>query len=138
MTWSDITFEPTPKALRQFAGGWLVVFLAFGAHQYWRLAHHQAGLVLGLIAIVVGVPGLIRPAVLRWLFVAAMVLAFPMGWLISQLMLSLMFYGIVTPIALFFRIRGRDLLSRKPAPNKPTFWTPKQTPQDVRSYFRQF
>src|SRR6266850_7259625 len=127
MTWSDITFEPTPKALRQFAVGWLVFFLAPGAYQFWHYGHHQAGLILGVMAIVVGVPGLIKPAVLRWLFVASMVLAFPMGWLISQLMLSLMFYGIVTPIALFFRIRGRDLLCRRPAPNKPTFWTPKQT-----------
>jgi len=53
-------------------------------------------------------------------------------------MLALMFYGIITPLALLFRIRGRDLLARKPAPNRPTFWTPKQTPEDMGAYFRQY
>ena len=53
-------------------------------------------------------------------------------------MLALMFYLLLTPIALIFRLQGRDLLARKSAPNRSTFWTAKQTPQDVRSYFRQY
>jgi hypothetical protein len=53
-------------------------------------------------------------------------------------MLALMFYGIITPIALFFRITGRDALSRRPAPSRASFWNPKRTPADMRSYFRQY
>ena len=67
-----------------------------------------------------------------------MVLAFPIGWVVSQVMLLLMFYLIITPVSLFFRIQGRDALARKPAPNRASFWQPKQTPEDVRSYFRQY
>jgi hypothetical protein len=52
--------------------------------------------------------------------------------------LLLLFYGLITPVALFFRVRGRDPLRRKGAPAATTFWLPKDTPQDVRSYFRQY
>ncbi len=138
MTWSDIPFRPTRKSLRQFAAAWLVFFGAFGAHQYFARGHHQVGLVSMVLAAVVGVIGLLKPATIRWLFVAWMVLAFPIGWTISQVMLVLMFYLILTPVAVFFRLRGRDLLCRKPAPERKSFWLPKATPQDVRSYFRQY
>ena len=138
MTWSDISINPRSRALRQFAGAWLVFFVAVGTYRYLKLGQHQAGPVLGGIGIVIGGLGLLKPAAVRWLFVVCMVVVFPMGWLVSNLMLALMFYGIITPIGLLFRIKGRDLLCRKPAPDRPSFWTLKQTPRDMRSYFRQY
>jgi hypothetical protein len=138
MTWSDIPRNPTTRALRQFAAAWLVFFLALGTQQYFRRGHHEIGLAAGLIAVVFGVLGLVRPFGVRWLFHTWMVLAFPIGWLVSQAMLLLMFYLLITPVALFFRALGRDPLSRKPAPNRASFWEPKRLPDNVRSYFRQY
>ena len=138
MTWSEISFNPRSRTLRQFAGAWLVGFVGLGADLYHKHGEHRAGLALGAMGIVIGGLGLLKPAAVRLLFVVCMVLAFPMGWLLSNLMLALMFYGIITPIALVFRIKGRDLLHRKPAPGRASFWIPKQTPRDMRSYFRQY
>lgn len=138
MTWSDIPRNPTSKALRQFAAAWLIFFLALAAHRYLRKQQHEVGFILAALALFFGVLGLIKPAAVRWLFVTWMVLAFPIGWLISQLMLGVMFYGLITPIALLFRMKGRDLLARRPAPNRDSFWIPKNTPADVRTYFRQY
>jgi hypothetical protein len=53
-------------------------------------------------------------------------------------MLLLMYYAILTPVAFLFRLQGRDLLRRKREPDATTFWLPKDTPQDVRSYLRQY
>jgi hypothetical protein len=138
MKWSDLPLKPTARALRQFAGAWLILFLAAGVHRYVVRGQHQVGIAVGMVAIVIGGLGLIRPAAVRWLFVGATVLAFPIGWVVSQIMLAVMYYGIITPLALWFRIRGRDLLSRKPAPNRPSFWMPKRTPEDMGAYFRQY
>src|SRR5260370_29160003 len=138
MTWRDIPRNPAGKTLRQFAGAWLVFFLAAGAHRYFVRGQHGIGLALGVMAAAVGVLGLARPAAVRWLFITCMALAFPIGWLVSQVMLLLMFYLIITPVSLLFRARGRDPLARKPAPGRASFWRPKPTPQDVRSYFRQY
>src|SRR5438552_18528592 len=106
MTWSDISFNPRPKVLRQFAGAWLIFFVALGMNRYFKHGQHQAGLALAAMGIVIGGMGLLKPAALKWVFVVCTVLAFPIGWLISNLTLALMFYGIITPIALSFRIRG--------------------------------
>jgi hypothetical protein len=138
MKWGDIPFEPTAKSLRQFAGAWLVFLLAAGAHQGLARGHRQLGLSLAVVALVVGILGLVRPAAIRWLFVALMVLAFPIGWTVTQIMLALMFYGVITPVAVLFRLKGRDLLCRKPDAGKTSYWTNKETPEDPRTYFRQY
>ncbi len=138
MTWSDIPFRPAHKVLRQFAAAWLVFFLALGVHQYWVRQHPSTGVVLIILALVIGLLGLCKPAAVRWLFVGWMVVAFPIAWLVSLLMLCVLFYGLITPVALLFRMRGRDLLRRREAPSATTCWLPKETPKDVRSYFRQY
>ncbi len=138
MKLSDLPLNPTAKALRQFAGAWLVFFLAFGLHQWLAKGHAQVGPALCVLAVVIGLLGLIKPGAVRWIFVGWMLLAFPIGWLISQLTLVVLFYGLITPVALFFRLRGRDLLSRKRDAGRPSFWIPKKTPTDVKSYFRQY
>jgi hypothetical protein len=138
MKWSDLPLKPTARALRQFAGAWLVFFLAVGVHRYVVRDQHQVGIAVGVMAIVLGGLGLIRPAALRWLFVGMTVLTFPIGWVVSQIMLAVMYYAILTPLAVWFRFRGRDLLARKPAPGRASFWIPKHTPEDMRAYFRQY
>lgn len=138
MKWSDLPLNPTPKALRQFAGAWLVFFLALGAFQYWGKSRPQLGLALAAMAVAIGIAGLVRPALVRWIFVSWMVLVFPIGWVVSLLALLLMYYLVLTPVAVFMRLRGRDLLNRKPMPGRTTFWAAKETPRDVRSYFRQY
>ena len=138
MKWSDIQFQPTKRVLRQFAAAWLVIFLGLGAYHYLKLEQHTRGIVFAAVALLIGPLGLFKPAAVRWIFVSWMVLAFPAGWLISQLMLAVLFYLVLTPTAVLFRLRGRDLLVRKPMPDPVSFWVPKHTPEDVRSYFRQY
>jgi len=138
MNWSDLPLRPTPKALRQFAGTWLVFFLALGSWNYFYNGHQTFGVILVAMDLIVGPIGLFKPPTVRWIFISWMLLAFPIGWLISQIMLAVLFYLVLTPVAIVFRLKGRDLLSRKPAPDRASFWTPKQTPSDVRSYFKQY
>lgn len=138
MTWADIQRNPSIKTLRQFAGVWLVFFLALAAYQGWYRNKPGWGLGLAVLAVVVGGPGLLFPKILRPIYVGWMMLVFPIGWTVSQIMLLLMFYGIITPIAFVLRLKGRDPLARKRAPDRPSFWIPKETPADLRRYFRQY
>lgn len=138
MTWTDIQRNPSPKTLRQFAAIWLVFFLGLAAFQVWCRHRPGWGLALALLATSVGLVGLVFPRAVRPIFVGWMMLAFPIGWAVSHLMLVLMFFGVITPLAIVLRLRGRDLLCRKPAADRPSFWLPKTTPTDLRRYFRQF
>ena len=138
MRWSDIPFHPSRATLRQFAGLWLVFF---GGLALWQgLVRGQTGLATlwAVLALTIGPLGLIRPGWIRPIYVGWMVLAFPIGWTVSQVMLALMFYGLFTPIGLLFRLLGRDALHRTRRPEVESYWTPKPAPAGPKSYFRQF
>ena len=88
------------------------LFLAMALRQAFAHGHPTAGWMLGAIACI-GLLGLLKPFIVRWLFIGATVAAFPIGWLVTQLMLAIMFYLVLTPVALVFRWRGRDELQLK-------------------------
>ena len=75
---------------------------------------------------------------MRFIYVGWMVLAFPIGWTVSQVMLAIMFFGLFTPIGLVFRLIGRDPLQRTRPSGRESYWEPKPTPADLRRYFKQF
>ena len=138
MQWSDIPFQPDRKTLRQFAGLWLVCFGGMAIWQSLVRGRTNLGLSLGCLALVVGVAGLIRPEWVRLIYVGWMVLAFPIGWTVSQVMLLLMYCGLFVPIGLVFRLIGRDSLHRARRPGVESYWIPKPAPADVKNYFKQF
>ena len=138
MKWSDIPRKPTHRTLRQFAAAWLVFFLIWAAVLALGGGRTAASATFAIVAIVGGMAGMIHPSSLRWIFVGWMMLVFPIGWLISQLMLALLFYGLFTPIGFLLRRRGRDALRLKASPAKDSYWLPKNAPSGVRSYFRQY
>ena len=139
MRWVDIPWRPTPRMLRQFAALWIV---CFGGLAAWRaLFAHDAGsttATLAVAAVVVGVPGLLVPAIMRPIFVGWMVLVFPIGWVVTRALLFLMFVLIVTPIAIVFRLAKRDPLALRRQQGRETYWTAKPPPGDVAGYFRQY
>jgi hypothetical protein len=136
--WSDIQFRPSARVLRQFAGLWLVSFGALAAWEGAVRQHLALAAALAVLAATVGPLGLIWPDVVRPIYVGWMVLAFPLGWILSQAILCLMYYGLLTPISIAFRVVGRDSLHRAWHSNAQTYWLPKATPKDLRRYLRQF
>ena len=66
-----------------------------------------------------------------------MILTYPIGWLVTRILLVLLFHGMFTPLALLFRLIGRDALTRRRRPDRPSYWIPKPGATDVRRYFRQ-
>ena len=138
MQWSDVSFTPSSRVLRQFATLVLVVFGGLAA--WYGVVRDQTGLavVFGVIAVVVGPLGLIVPRAVRPIFVAWMVVAFPIGWTVSRVLLGLVFYGLFTPLGLAFRLMGRDRLERRCRTGQSTYWTAKAQPTGMRDYFRQF
>jgi hypothetical protein len=138
MQWSDVNHAPSSRALRHFAGVWLVVFAGLaGWHGLWG-QRPVLGLWLSGLALAVGLPGAVSPQTIRPVFVAARMVTFPLGWIVSQFLLAILFYGVFAPCGLVFRLLGRDVLHRQRAPDKATYWTAKPAATDVRGYFRQF
>ena len=137
MQWSEVTKAPSRKMLRQFGGLSLVVF---GGLALWRLWHGQDGwltYVLGILAIGIGVTGLIAPAIVRPIYTAWMIVAFPIGWTVSKVALGLMFFLVFLPVALVFRVTGRDALRLRRTSDK-SYWLAKPASRSGDEYLRQF
>lgn len=138
MQWSDIPRKPDNQTLRRFAGMCLV---CFGALATWQgLVRHQAGLgLLGMAgALGVGLTGLARPQTMRLVYVGWMMAVFPIGWMISVLALAVVYYAVLTPIGVVFKLGGRDALCRRPHADKGSYWVVKPAAADPARYLRPF
>jgi hypothetical protein len=137
MQWTDVIKPPSTKMLRQFAGLFLVVFLGLAT---WRWFHGQTGVwtnALAALAVIVGVTGLVFPALVKPIYTGWMIAAFPIGWTVSRIALALVFFVVLTPLAAVFRMMGRDLL-RLRRQRADSYWVTKRQPGGTGDYFRQF
>ena len=131
----EATVSATDSILRQFAGLWLLVFGGMAIVEA-AIRHHTGHAILfGLLAAAVGPVGLLRPRLVRLVFTLAMALAVPLGWVVSHLLLAVLYYALFTPMALVFRLIKRDALARRRRETE-TYWTVKEQPSDPASYLR--
>ncbi len=121
---SDISAEmsglkPTKKDLRNLG---LVFLAAFGtAGLYFLMRGRPAWPYFIGLAILFGAWGLTWPAGLKPIYKFWMGLAAVLGWFVSRLLLSLVFYLVVTPMGLVIRLFGKDLLDKK-MDHRSSYW----------------
>ncbi len=136
MRWSDIPRSPSRRTLIQFSALCLVVFSGLSLWQGIVRGNLALAATFLTAALSIGLVGLARPQAVRWIYVGWMMAAFPIGWAVSQLVLLVIFFGLLAPLAIVFRLIGRDALLRRPQ-QRETYWVEKTPTADVRSYFRQ-
>jgi hypothetical protein len=89
------------------------------------------GVAVGLIALTV--PRILTPFTKAWIFFGEM-----LGRVISPVMLAVIFFGILTPIALVGRLLGRDELSLKRR-RVETYWIHRNpSGSESQSFKNQF
>ncbi len=132
-----LPIKPTPRVLRQFAGAWLVFFAVFSATALWKRHNVPLSCLFSVVALF-GIVGMLIPNAIRLPFIVASIVTYPIGWLMSQILLALMFYGVLTPIGFFWRIRGRDPLQLRSEPKQPTFWMKRGPQPPPERYLKPF
>ena len=139
-----IDWKPETSTLRQF--GWIALggFGLAGALLAWRVgAFSGSGRWLGseflwALAIICPLLALLKPTLLRFIYLPMMVVALPIGLVIGTLGLLLIFFLIFTPLAVWFRIRGRDILKRNPDPELGSYWVGHESDRGPESYYHQY
>ncbi len=140
MTWNDIPWNPTRRTLRRFAVLWFLFFGLLTLYQVLARPEKDPSpvFVFYLLGVLLGPWGMARPDSFRPVFVGSMVAAFPLNYVVSRLVLALIFYGMFMPLGLLLRLVGRDPLGRRFCPEQDSYWTTKPVAEDRRSYLRQF
>jgi hypothetical protein len=137
MRFQDINRNPSSRILQQF--GWLaaVIFMGLAAYHYGVHERHLLGATLAVLGLLFGIVGTIKPTWLGPVFVTWMIIAFPIGWIISHLILLLIFYGCFLPLGLILRLWRYDPLRLK-RPEHSTYWQDCSSIKDIRRYLKQY
>lgn len=134
----EINRNPSRRDLAWF-GVVLLLFFAVIGGVLGRALHSDAvrnvmwGAGTVLAVVYYAVPGLRRPMFVGWMYAA-----YPMGFVVSHLLLGLVYFGVVTPIGLLVRAVRHDPMARRFDRSAQTYWIAREQNQDVRRYFRQF
>jgi hypothetical protein len=132
-----IQWNPDRKQLRQFAGIWFPAFCALVGWSIARKTGHWHEVEIGwATAGIISIAGLVFPPLIRPIFVGLILLTYPIGWVVSHVLLGLIFYGIVTPIGIILRVTGHDPLQIN-APLGNSLWKSPTGKTDPASYLRQ-
>ena len=125
------------KELRQFGitiG--IVLSLLGGLFLWYGRDYYTCFFILSAVFILLGVtaPIILKPIQKIW-----MTLAIVIGWVMSRVILIILFYLIITPIGLLAKLFGKDFLNRKFDRTAGSYWIMrKSTGFDKRSYENQF
>lgn len=130
------SWHPSRRELRQFGVAALLIFGALGALLRFQWGFETAAWVVWGLGLTCGVVGWFTPYKSYPLYLAIMIVTLPIGLVVSNLVLGILYYGVLTPMALVLRLTGRDpLLLRKP--DTPSFWRPRTAQPEPKSYYRQ-
>ena len=123
------------KELRKFSITLFIAFVILGLLIYWRRG--EAGLVLCGVGLAVLLCGLTVPKVLHYPYKGWMRLSLILGFLMTHLILSLMYYFVFTPIGVVMRMFGKDFLHKQFDKNATTYWIKKEQKVYVKERYEK-
>lgn len=139
MSLLKINRTPSRRDLLIFSVAWSIVALGIGIWWSYRL---NSALPLGIAAplgVAVPLSLLFTNRFATLVFLALSFATYPIGFLISHTVLAILYFGIMTPIGIFMRLRGHDPLRlRRPATPSTSHWVDRSCSKDANSYFKQY
>jgi len=143
----ELDFNPPPRVLRQFGLIALVAFPLLGGVCYWRgglfgidfgSATLPVAWVLAGLGLAAGLLAGLAPRAIRPLYVSLLAITAPIGFVLSYVILGVLFYLVITPVGLVLRRVGYDPLKRDFEREAETYWVKVEPRASKTSYFRQF
>ena len=131
-------WHPDRKTLTEFAEAGLFVLGMLASPLAYLRGRPGLALTFWLAAVLIRLVGLVRPNWLGPVFVGSSLITWPIGWAISRLTLALIYLGAFAPLALLFRLIGRDALNRKADPALISYYESYQPDRGPERYLRPF
>ncbi len=133
-----IDWKPGTRKLREFAWICLAGFGLFGLIAWFKFHSPTVAMVFWAFAVITPVLGMISPGAVRPIYLLLTLIALPIGFVVSHVLLGAVFYLVFGAVGLFFRRTGRDALDRAIDRERKSYWTDRGEPRPSASYYRQF
>jgi hypothetical protein len=125
------------KELRQFGLTVGIVFALLAVLLLWR--GRPSYPYFFIISAILILPALFVPSLLMPFHKAWMTFAILMSWVMTRLILGILFYVGFTPMSFFAKLFGKDFLRLKFDKKAESYWIPKERRKFEKSdYERQF
>ncbi|WP_298865260.1 SxtJ family membrane protein [uncultured Gimesia sp.] len=138
MALTEINWTPTKRELRIFALALTVLLCLIAAFNYNATESIPVVVILVSAAILLSGTGLISPQHIQPIYITWMVLFYPVRWIVSCLLIAMVYYLVIFPIGMTLRICGHDLVARRFDSEATSYWKVKKTIRQEKDYFRQF
>jgi hypothetical protein len=138
MSWINDEYQKldrSPGALRRFGIMVGAALLLLGA---LLLAGGKAGGLFLSIGMLLLLAAAFAPWVLRYIYKPWMTLAFALSWVVTRLILTLLFFLVVTPLGLLQRLCGKRPLEFRFRTGENTYWQARTTHPVPADYEKQF
>lgn len=139
MSWINEEYEKldrSPRALGRF--GFMVgsVVLLLGCFLLWR--QREAGWALIAIGTVLVLAAGMVPSILKWVYAPWMIGALALGWVVTRILLTLVFFLVVTPVGLLQRLFGKRVIEVDFKADAASYWQARTARPAPKDYEKQF
>jgi hypothetical protein len=139
MSLIEINWNPTNKQLRYF--GWIALtattLIAILLYVLKGLAVKWCAMIV-IFGFSIFICSLLSKTLTRLVYLGLTLLTFPIGMTMSFVLMLVFYYLVITPVGLFFRLIGRDLMELKFDTSAKSYWKPRRPVDNNRRYFNQF
>ena len=130
------SFHPSRNELRTFGWAALVAFGIGGWMLHWQFGLVTLPWIFWILGALAGLLALLNPYRVYPIYLIVTLVSLPIGLVLSNLVLGLIFFGVLTPMAWALRLRRRDPL-RIAKPELETYWRERTRRPEPASYYRQ-
>ena len=119
------TMDTSKKAIRKFG---LVIVIGLGVIGIlisMKIHNINVSQWLWGIGFLFFILSFVLPSVLRPVYRLWMLLAYFIGGIVSRVILTVLFYVVLTPTGLVLRLFGKDVLDKKFEKNRESYWVKK-------------
>lgn len=133
----EINKNPSRRDLLVF-GLALVVFTGLlGAMFLWRTHSMTVARTVWYVGAAISAVYFVLPPLRKPVFLGWSYLTFPIGFVVSHVILGFVYYVVFTLVGLAMRMVGYDPMQRKLDPAAKSYWAAHDPGTSVERYFRQ-
>ncbi|MDB4680116.1 hypothetical protein OAE80_03940 [Planctomycetaceae bacterium] len=131
----QLNWNPETRQLKQF--GWFSLIMLPFLAWLWGATTFVIGICLGIGALF-ALLGMAVPNLLKPIFLGLSLVLMPIGLVVGEILMFLVFLLVFLTIGLVFRMMGRDRLQLSINRSQASYWQPKEIPSRKERYFRQY
>lgn len=143
----ELDWNPSDRILRDFGFIALLGFSGLAAMAWFEVFLFSVGLgdarkpvaiALAAVGLLSALFSLVLPRANRAIYVLLSVVTYPIGLVVSYVLMALLFFGLFAPVGILFRLIGRDILQLRSDQRADSYWLRARPPRPRKRYFRQF